>query len=45
MTATTAGLPQITLQPAGFAWETWIVLPSSWLVLMIAVPKGVQARD
>jgi Glycosyltransferase family 87 len=31
------GLPLFTLQSAGFPWETWLVLPVSWLVLLRAI--------
>lgn len=34
------GLPLLTLQPAHPAWETWLVLPASWVLLLRAVPPA-----
>ena len=32
------GMPLLTLQPADLPWETWLVLPVSWLLLLRALP-------
>jgi hypothetical protein len=32
------GLLLLTLQPAELPWETWLVLPASWLLLLWAWP-------
>ena len=39
------GLLLLTLQPAHPAWETWLVLPASWLLLLWAVPPPLPGRD
>lgn len=37
LTTRGAGMPWLTLQSARFPWETWLVLPISWLLLLYAV--------
>ncbi len=31
-----AGLPLLTLQPADRPWETWLVLPAAWVLVLWA---------
>jgi hypothetical protein len=33
------GMPLLTLQTAYFPWETWLVLPLSWLLLLYGVSR------
>jgi hypothetical protein len=37
LTARGEGMPFTTLQSAAFPWETWIVLPLCWLLLLSAI--------
>jgi len=30
------GLPLLTLQPADRPWETWLVLPAAWVLVLWA---------
>lgn len=40
------GMPLLTLQRADFPWETWLVIPLSWLLLMKAVSvAALQQRN
>lgn len=33
------GMPLFTLKSAQVPWETWLVLPSSWLLLLAVVTR------
>ena len=45
MTSRGDGLPLFTLQSAGWPWETWLVLPLSWLlVLRVTSPQALMPR-
>ncbi len=37
LTGLGAGLPLLTLQPADWPWETWVVLPVAWALVLWAV--------
>jgi len=39
-----AGLPLLTLQPADRPWETWLVLPVAW-VLVLWAARRLTSRD
>ncbi len=46
------GLPLLTLQPADQPWETWLVLPAAWALVLWAtrrltrrVPATVPSQD
>jgi hypothetical protein len=36
LTARGEGMPLLTLQRADLPWETWLVLPLSWLLVLLA---------
>ena len=38
------GMPLLTLQSADFPWETWLVIPGSWLLLLRAVALTHTSR-
>jgi len=37
LTGLGAGLPLLTLQPTDRPWETWLVLPVAWVLVLWAV--------
>lgn len=39
LTAQGKGMPLLTLQSAELPWETWLVIPLSWLLLLYVTPK------
>ncbi|MBV9786950.1 MAG: DUF2029 domain-containing protein, partial [Chloroflexi bacterium] len=41
LTAQGYGMPLLTLQRADLPWETWIVLPGSWLLLLGSLSSSV----
>jgi len=52
LTGLGAGLPLLTLQPADRPWETWLVLPAAWALVLWATrrltsrdPATVPSRD
>lgn len=42
LTARGYGMPLMTLQPAALPWETWIVLPGSWLLLLGSIARSAS---
>jgi len=44
LTGLGAGLPLLTLQPAERPWETWLVLPVAWLLLLWAA-RQLTSQD
>jgi len=38
------GLPLLTLQPADWPWETWLVLPAAWALVLWAT-RRLTSRD
>ena len=38
------GLPLFTLQRTDFPWETWLVIPLSWLLLLRAMARTVPGH-
>jgi hypothetical protein len=38
------GVPLFTLQSAAWPWETWLVLPASWLLLVWVAVRGARDR-
>ncbi|HEY0738781.1 MAG TPA: glycosyltransferase family 87 protein [Herpetosiphonaceae bacterium] len=43
LTARGYGMPLMTLQSAALPWETWIVLPGSWLLLLGSIVRSASA--
>jgi hypothetical protein len=43
LTARGAGMPLVTLQQPEIAWETWLVLPLSWWLVLAAASEPVRA--
>ncbi|HEY0607104.1 MAG TPA: glycosyltransferase 87 family protein [Herpetosiphonaceae bacterium] len=43
LTARGYGMPLMTLQSAELPWETWIVLPGSWLLLLGSIARSASA--
>jgi len=39
LTGLGAGLPLLTLQPADRPWETWLVLPAAWALVLWATRR------
>jgi len=39
------GLPLLTLQPTNRPWETWIVLPVAWALVLWAVRRLSARRE
>jgi len=39
LTGLGAGLPLLTLQPADRPWETWLVLPVAWALVLWAARR------
>ncbi len=44
LTGLGAGLPLLTLQPADRPWETWLVLPAAWALVLWATRRLIS-RD
>jgi len=44
LTGLGAGLPLLTLQPADQPWETWLVLPAAWALVLWAT-RRLTSRD
>lgn len=38
------GVPLFTLQSAAWPWETWLVLPACWMVLVWSAARGARDR-
>ncbi len=45
LTGLGAGLPLLTLQPADRPWETWIVLPVAWALVLWAARRLSVDRE
>jgi hypothetical protein len=45
LTARGYGMPLLTLQRAELPWETWIVLPGSWLLLLSSISQRVRGAQ